>query len=122
MRMLFDFLKNCGTFFVLTVNGEFPAGRPFGAFIEHNNDLYISTGDMKAVYKQLKNHPQMQIIALKSGTREWIRINGMAEECRDFDIKARMLEECPSLKKHFSTPQALHYVVFKIKILEWQRY
>ena len=122
MRMLFDFLKNCGTFYVLTVNGDFPAGRPFGAFIEHNNELYISTGDMKAVYKQLKDHPQMQIIALKAGTREWVRINGMAEETRDMEIKARMLEEWPSLTRHFSSPEAMHYVVFKIKILEWQRF
>lgn len=112
-----DFLKECGVFYVLTVNGDFPAGRPFGAIMEHNDDLYISTANMKDVYKQLKDHPQMQIIALKSGTREWIRVNGIAEECVDLDVKQKMLNECPNLTKHFSTLDAPHYAVFQIKVL-----
>lgn len=49
MSMTYDFLKECGVFYVLTLNGNFPAGRPFGAVMEHEGDLYISTGDMKDV-------------------------------------------------------------------------
>lgn len=30
MSKAYDFLKECGAFFVLTVNGDCPAGRPFG--------------------------------------------------------------------------------------------
>lgn len=87
MSKVGEFLKECGVFYVLTINTDFPAGRPFGAVMEYNDNLYISTGDMKDVYKQLKQHPQMQIIALKGGTRDWIRINGIAEECVDLNIK-----------------------------------
>ncbi|NOW38969.1 putative pyridoxamine 5'-phosphate oxidase family protein, partial [Clostridium butyricum] len=42
----------------------------------------------------------MQIIALKNVTRNWVRVNGVAEECFDIDIKQNMLVECPVLTKH----------------------
>ena len=119
MSQIGDFLKECGFFYVLTVNGDFPAGRPFGAVMEYNDTLYISTGDMKAVYNQLKKHPQMQIIALKSGTHDWMRISGIATECTDVVIKDKMWEGCPALKRHFPSSDAPHYVVFKIDVVEF---
>ena len=119
MSKMVDFLRECGVFYVLTVNGDYPAGRPFGAVMEYKDALYISTGDMKQVYNQLKKHPKMQIIALKPGTRDWMRISGIAKECTDMDIKEKMLEECPSLTRHFPTPEAPHYVVFKIEVVEF---
>ncbi|MBO5159932.1 MAG: pyridoxamine 5'-phosphate oxidase family protein [Lachnospiraceae bacterium] len=118
MSMACDFLKECGVFYVLTLNGDFPAGRPFGAVMEHEGDLYISTGDMKDVYKQLKLNPNMQIIAQKPGSRSWLRIDGIASECTDMVIKEKMLDECPSVQRNFPDATAMHYVVFKIKIVE----
>lgn len=110
------FIKECGVFFVLTIDGDFPAGRPFGAMMEYRDDLYISTSKTKAVYHQLKEHAQMQIVAIKPETRSWVRVNGIAEESVDLDIKQRMLEECPNLTKHFKTAEAPEFVVFRIKI------
>ena len=31
MSKVYEFLKECGSFFVLTINGDYPAGRPFGS-------------------------------------------------------------------------------------------
>lgn len=114
MSGIIDFLRECGVFYVLTINGDFPAGRPFGAVMELNGDLYISTGDMKPVYGQLKAHPQMQIVAHKPGTHRWIRITGVAEECIHIEIKERMLQECPALKTRFPAADAASYAVFRI--------
>lgn len=122
MSKLYDFLTECGTFFVLTINDDFPTGRPFGAVMEYQDDLYISTTDIKPVYKQLKEHSNMQIVSIKPGTREWIRINGIAKECNDIEIKKRMLEECPVLSKHFPTPDTPHYAVFQLKIVDFRFY
>ena len=122
MSKIFDFLKESGIFYVLTINGDFPAGRPFGAVMEYNDDLYISTADTKEVYKQLIENSNIQIISLKPNTREWIRINGVAKECDDIEIKKKMLEECPVLSKHFKAPDTPHYAVFQIKILSAQLY
>jgi uncharacterized pyridoxamine 5'-phosphate oxidase family protein len=122
MSKILKFLKECGVFYVLTVNADFPAGRPFGAIMEYEDNLYISTTDIKDVYKQLKEHSKMQIIALKAGTREWVRISGIAEECVDLSLKQKMLEECPILTKHFSSADAPHFSVFQVKVVDKNLY
>jgi len=111
------FIRECGVFYLLTINNNFPAGRPFGAIIENDQYLYISTADTKDVYHQLKQNKKIQIIALKSGTRNWIRITGIATECNDLKIKQKMLDECPALSNHYSSADAPHFNIFKIEIL-----
>ena len=122
MSQIYNFIKECGTFFVLTFNNDFPAGRPFGAIMEYNNNLYISTSDTKSVYKQLAEHNKVQIVALRNGTRDWVRVSGIATECVDPTIKQRMLEECPVLTKHFSSADAPHYSLFQIEIVNSEFY
>lgn len=114
MSKSYEFLKECGVFYVLTVNDDKPCGRPFGAVMEYENKLYITTANMKAVYKQMKANSNIQIIALKGGTRDWIRIDGNAVECMDLDIKKKMLEECPVIQKHYNSPTCEYYAVFQI--------
>lgn len=47
MSKTYEFLKECGLFYVLTMNGDYPAGRPFGAVMEVGENLYLSTNDFK---------------------------------------------------------------------------
>ena len=117
MKKIIDFIKESGPFWVLTVNDDAPAGRPFGAIMELADKLYISTADTKAVYKQLKENSKMQILALKPGTREWLRVDGIAVECTSIDIKEKMLEECPILKTHYSSASAPHFAIFEITVV-----
>ncbi len=120
MSKEYEFLKECGAFFVLTVKENSPIGRPFGAVMELDNNLYIATSNTKAVYEQIVNNPNVQIVALKSGTREWIRISGIAEECTDISTKQKMLDECPILLKHYASADTQHYNIFKITITDSQ--
>lgn len=122
MSKIYNFIKECGAFFVLTINDNSPTGRPFGAIMECNNKLYISTSDMKSVYKQLTEHNKVQIVAIKNGTRDWVRVSGVANECIDLNIKQRMLDECPSLKRYFSSADAPHYKLFQIEITNSEFY
>lgn len=117
-----DFLKECSSFFVLTLNESAPAGRPFGAIMEHEGRLYIATSDMKDVYRQLRSCSAMQIVALKAGTREWLRLNGHATECNDPAIKQKMLEECPVLTKHYTSPDSPYYCLFAIEVSDFTFY
>ncbi|SFD32211.1 pyridoxamine 5'-phosphate oxidase family protein [Clostridium uliginosum] len=118
MSKSFDFLKSCGVFFVTTINGEVPASRPFGAVMEYEGNLYISTGNTKDVYKQLVQNPNIQIVALKKETREWIRINGKAIETNDLKEKMTMLKECPILSKRFNSATCEYFALFKITNME----
>lgn len=55
MSEAYKFLKECGFFYVLTINGDFSAGRPFGAVMECDNKLYISTNNGNQAHKQLNS-------------------------------------------------------------------
>lgn len=114
MSRTFDFLKECGVFYVLTMNGDRPAGRPFGAVMEEGESLYFSTAVGKEVYAQLKKEPKIQIVALKPQSREWIRVDGKAVECQDILKKKKMLKECPSLTKHFKKAEDEHFALFQL--------
>lgn len=114
MSTTFDFLKECGVFFATTINGNAPAARPFGAVMEYNGELHFSTANTKDVYIQLTKNPQIQIVALKAGTREWIRISGKAHEVLDLDVKQAMLDACPVLLKRFESKESSNFALFKI--------
>lgn len=117
MSKEYEFLKECGYFYLLTINRDFPAGRPFGAVMEHDGKLFISTNNKNKVHKQLRSNGNIQIVAKKETSRQWIRITGKATECNDIKIKQKMLKECPVLSKHFSSAENEHYLIFKIDIL-----
>ena len=120
MQEILSFIRECGAFFVLTVNRDFPAGRPFGAIAEIDGKLCIATTDEKAVYCQLKENPNLQLLAMKPGTRSWLRVSGRAGECFDISIKQHMLDACPVLYKHYASADAPHYRLFCIDVLDYE--
>lgn len=118
MSKEYDFLKECGYFYVLTINGDYPAGRPFGAVMEYDDKLYISTNNGNQAHNQLRENGNIQILAKKEGTREWLRVTGKATECADINMKQRMLEECPILSKHFLSATEENYLLFQIEVIK----
>ena len=117
MSKAYELLKECDCFYVLTINKGFPAGRPFGAVMEHGGKLFISTNNKNEAHKQLRSNGNIQIVAKKEDLRQWIRITGKATECSNIKIKQKMLKECPILSKHFSSAENEHYLLFQIDIL-----
>lgn len=115
MGKTLDFLKSCGVFFVSTCDGAFPAARPFGAVMEYEGRLYLSTGRTKDVYRQMKANPHIQIAALKSGSREWLRLSGRAVEEPSPALKRRMLAECPALLKRFASEASPEFALFRVE-------
>ena len=116
MSNAYEFLKECGSFFVLTMNGEYPAGRPFGAVMEVDNDLYLATNDRNEAHKQMRENEHIQIVAKKSESRDWIRITGIATECDNKELKEKMLEECPILQQRFESVGMEHFLMFQVKV------
>lgn len=117
MSKAYELLKECDCFYVLTINKGFPAGRPFGAVMEHGGKLFISTNNKNEAHKQLRSNGNIQIVAKKEDLRQWIRITGKATECSNIKIKQKMLKECPILSKHFSSAENEHFLLFQIDIL-----
>ena len=117
MSKAYEFLKECGSFFVLTINDDFPAGRPFGAVMEVGEDLYLSTNNMNQAHKQMRANEHIQIVAKKPTSREWIRITGIATECDNKELKAKMLQKCPILQQRFGAVGMEHFIMFKVTVV-----
>ena len=114
MSEIFAFIKECGPFFISTVNGDAPAVRPFGGIMEYQGNLYFATSNQKNVYAQLKANPNIQIVSLKAAQKEWIRVNGKAEEVFALTEKQAMLDACPPLLKNFPTNDCPTLALFRI--------
>ena len=112
----YEFLKECGAFFVLSINGDHPAGRPFGAIMEDGDYLYLSTNDMNEAHKQIRINGNIQIVAKKPSSREWIRVTGVATECDDPTLKAKMIDECPVLMQRFDAVGMEHFVLLRVTV------
>lgn len=116
MSKAYDFLKECGIFYVLTVNGDYPAGRPFSVVAEFEDDLYLATHDRNEAHKQLRANEHVQIIAKKPQGPEWIRITGIASECFDRNLKEKMYNENPKLHGHYCSAEDEHFLIFRIYV------
>ena len=93
MEEVVKFLKDANTYYLATVEGDQPRVRPFGTAHIFEGKLYIQTGKVKEVSKQLHANPKAEICAFKGG--EWIRIAGeLVEDDRR--------EDYPGLKKMYS--------------------
>lgn len=99
MKRVYDFLKEAGTYYLATCEGDQPRVRPFGTVLMYENRLYIQTGRVKPVSRQLAENPKCEICAFKNG--EWLRI--ACELCEDdrFSVRKAMLDEYPSLRSMY---------------------
>lgn len=100
MDRVYDFLKQCGTYYLATVdeNGK-PRVRPFGTVDIFEGRLYIQTGKVKDVYKQLKNNPAAEICAFGQGN--WIRLSGNLIEDDRVEARRHMLDAYPGLRRSY---------------------
>ncbi|WP_054697722.1 pyridoxamine 5'-phosphate oxidase family protein [Syntrophomonas palmitatica] len=100
MQEVYEFLKKCGTYFIATMDGDQPRVRPFGTVEIFENKLYIQTGKVKNVSKQIKANPKIEICALADG--KWIRIEAVAVEDDRIEPKQHMLDAYPQLKSMYA--------------------
>ena len=96
MKEVLNYLKECKTFYLATLENDQPRVRPFGVAEEFEGKLYIQTGKIKNVSKQMQNNPKIEICACKGPN--WLRIE--AEVVRDERIEAKsyILDKNPGLK------------------------
>lgn len=95
------YLKECGAFFIATADGDMPRVRPFGVSEIINGKLYIMTGKVKDVFKQLAKNGKFEICALKPSGSEWMRVSGSLVNDDDLDVKRTFLDRNPGLKSMY---------------------
>ena len=80
-----QFLEEAGTYYLATVEGDQPRVRPFGTILLCDGKLYIQTGKVKDVSKQLAANPKAEICAFKDG--KWLRVCGELVSDDNHDAK-----------------------------------
>ena len=95
-----QFLDEAQTYYLATVEGDQPRVRPFGTALLYNGKLYIETGKVKNVSRQIAANPKAEICAFKNG--QWLRVAGELVNDDDRDVKVAMLEKMPSLKAMYN--------------------
>ena len=82
------------------MEGDQPRVRPFGTVDIFEGKLYIQTGKVKAVSKQLQSNPKAEICAFQDGA--WLRVAGKLIRDDRVEAKRHMLEQYPSLQAMYS--------------------
>lgn len=98
MKEVQAYLKECGAFFIATVDGDQPRVRAFGVSEIIDGRLYIMTGKVKDVFKQMAANGKFEICTLKPSGSEWMRVSGTLVNDETLSVKETFLERNPSLK------------------------
>ncbi|MBP8639632.1 MAG: pyridoxamine 5'-phosphate oxidase family protein [Oscillospiraceae bacterium] len=96
MKEIYEFLKKCETYYLATVEGTQPRVRPFGTVNIFEGKLYISTGKVKNVSKQMLANPKIELSGMSDG--KWIRVEAEVVEDDRLEAKQSMLDAYPSLQ------------------------
>ncbi len=100
MEEVYEFLKKCETYYLAMVEDGKPKVRPFGTVDIWDGKLYIQTGKVKEVSKQIHENPSVEICAFDG--KKWIRLSGklLADDRRD--AKKHMLDQYPVLRSMYN--------------------
>ena len=99
MNEIQEFLKECGVYYLATIDGNQPRVRPFGTAEIFENHLYIQTGKKKEVFKQIEKNNNVELCAFKDG--KWIRVSGKLIIDDRIVAKKDMLDKNPNLRKMY---------------------
>ena len=110
MKRVCEFLKEAGVYYLATVEGDQPRVRPFGTAHIFEDKLYIQTGKVKPVSKQIAANPKAEISAFKDGV--WIRIQCELVEDDRVEARKSMLDAYSDLRRMYDendgNTQVLH--------------
>ena len=102
MDEVFNFIKKCGTYYLATVEDGQPRNRPFGTINLFEGKLYIQTGKVKDVSKQIQKNPKVELCCFDASSGKWLRLAGELVRDERREPKADMLEHYPDLKSMYS--------------------
>ncbi len=100
IKKVADFLKEAGIYYLATVEGDQPRVRPFGTVNIFEDKLYIQTGKVKDVSKQLHANPKAEICVFNEGV--WLRVACELIEDDRREARASMLDAYPDLRGMYS--------------------
>lgn len=112
MKEILEFLRECGTFYLATTEGDQPRVRPFGVVCEFEGKLYIAATNKKDVYNQMLKNPKIEICGMNKD--KWMRVAGEVELDERREARVAMMEANKSLENMYNVDDNL-FVVLSFK-------
>ena len=100
MKETYEFLKKCNVFYIATIDNDKPRVRPFGAVNIFEDKLYLQTGKVKNVFKQIELNNHVEICGYSDG--RWIRIETELIDDDRIEAKKSMLDNNPELRSMYN--------------------
>jgi pyridoxamine 5'-phosphate oxidase len=121
---MFD-LKSCINFanetklcFLATAENDQPRVRVLGFWFADETGFYFQTGDIKAMYHQLRKNPKTEVCFYQPKPDDMIgpmlRIAGEVEFINDIKLKEKVLADRPFLKTFGLTIESPGLILFRI--------
>ena len=100
MEDVFNFLRQCGVFYLSTLDNGKPRVRPFGTINIFDGKLYILTGKIKDVSKQIQKNPNVEICGVLGDN--WLRVEGKLVRDERREAKQSMIDANPGIESMYS--------------------
>ncbi len=102
--------------FLATVDSGQPRVRGFQLWYADKSGLYYSSAAGKDIYKQLKVSPKVEVCFFNSKSKDLqqLRVTGTVEFVDDVEMKKKLLDARPFLRKAGLTPENPGLILFRI--------
>jgi len=101
-----------------TQDGQGVRTRIFQYLFADGNKVYFCTSSQKPVYAQLKATPHVSFCTYPANFSSVLSVNGKAVFVDDLALKTRALDENPSIKGIYNTPDNPIFELFYIDVKE----
>lgn len=116
VRDCYQFIRECGYFFLATSVDNQPRLRPFGMMYSNDKTMFIATDKRKRVYSDLQENPKVEIASYNPNTRKWIRISGRAEVENSNQIREEMMNIYSNLRQAYLDENEMYLVIYRLVI------
>ena len=117
MQKALDFLRNHKDVALATCEGNLPKLRVFQIMKQEGNVLYFATSSKKAVWKELKQNPNVELLAYADNIS--VRCSGMVNFYVEEDVKWWIYDNNPVLPRLYDSYDKLDYFCLPIAEMDY---
>jgi len=111
MEQIINFLNESKSGALSTSINNEPYVRPQHVHYIENNTFYFTTANVKRAYKQLKENPVIEFM-VTNDKFETVRLHGAIKFTDSLEIKQKVLDHAPLVKKGYETADNPVFEVF----------
>ena len=114
IRTAYEFIRDCGYFFLATTSDSKPNQRPMGMIYCDEEFLYIATDKRKKLFSEILENPNVSLASYNLHTRKWIRVSARAVKETSITVYQEMVEMFPGLKQKYIGEEEVFFVILKL--------